>query len=93
MDDSISLHPSPFSPAGWSVFQSPQIDPGRQIANALVASDLRSVRQRIREHKARTGQALTFAGFIASNLDHSADVHTRSNPTERLVSSLRAVPS
>lgn len=63
----------PFSTARQTVVDSGWLASRRHIIHALIELDVTTVRQRLRDHKAQTGESLSFTAFIVERLAHAID--------------------
>ncbi|MBI5030749.1 MAG: 2-oxo acid dehydrogenase subunit E2 [Chloroflexi bacterium] len=73
MSDSFSV--VPFSRERQVVVDSLAIGVERHVVHGLVEIDVTCARQFMREHKARTGEALSFTAYVVACLAHAVELH------------------
>ena len=79
----------PFPPSRHAIVNAGRIAVRRHMAHALIELDVTTARQFIREHKAQTGESLSFTAFLiaclARAIDENKHVHAYRNWRNRLV--------
>jgi pyruvate/2-oxoglutarate dehydrogenase complex dihydrolipoamide acyltransferase (E2) component len=79
----------PFPPSRHAIVNAGRIAVRRHIAHALIELDVTKARRFIREHKAQTGESLSFTAFLIACLAHAIDenkhVHAYRNWRNQLV--------
>lgn len=79
----------PFPPSRHAIVHSGRIGVRRHITYALIEMDVTAARHFIREHKARTGQGLSFTAFfvacLARAIDENKHAHAYRNWRNQLV--------
>jgi len=63
----------PFPPSRYAIVDAGRIGVRRHIAHALIEIDVTVARRFIREHKAKTGESLSFTAFLITCLAHAID--------------------
>ena len=63
----------PFPPSRHAIVDAGRIGVRRHIAHALIEIDVTVAQRFIREHKAKTGESLSFTAFLITCLAHAID--------------------
>jgi len=63
----------PFPPSRHAIVNAGRIAVRRHISHALIEIDVTAARRFIREHKAKTGESLSFTAFLIACLAHAID--------------------
>ncbi len=63
----------PFPPSRHAIVNAGRIAVRRHISHALIEIDVTAARHFIREHKAKTGESLSFTAFLIACLAHAID--------------------
>ena len=63
----------PFPPSRHAIVNAGRIAVRRHISHALIEIDVTVARRSIREHKAKTGESLSFTAFLIACLAHAID--------------------
>ena len=79
----------PFPPSRHAIVNAGRIGVRRHIAHALIEIDVTAARRFIREHKAQTGESLSFTAFLvaclARAIDENKHMHAYRNWRNQLV--------
>jgi hypothetical protein len=77
MNQSSTFTQLPFPAARQIVIDSGRLGSRRHLIHGLLELDVTPVRQRLREHKQRTGEGLSFTAFIVRSLAAAIDLDRR----------------